>query len=321
MSRKRYNDYIWDWIVFAIALCSFTGYASCKVVGAFVLPHGGVALDPRNFNTTNRTEKCEAKELHDACLKVGRDVQSVNPDIVFLSTPHGLSDYRNFLLYGNAIGSGYGDVDDCLVQPCRYNLSIKLESQLAAAITKWYGYTRNVSSLTAFGPSGNDNPIPLRWGEVIPLLFIGNISSTKVVIMSQPTRRYTDSVQMIPELLQLGKDLFTLLEESSLRIAVVISADLAHTHKADGPYGYSNASQPFDDAIGKWANTLDYNFLEEAGTLVDRALSCGYTGLVMLHGMFMQHGVSLWKSSVYANVHPSYYGMMASSFHRDMFQK
>ena len=27
---------------------------------------------------------------------------------------------------------------------------------------------------------------------------------------------------------------------------MVISADLAHTHKASGPYGYSNASEPFD---------------------------------------------------------------------------
>ena len=41
--------------------------------------------------------------------------------------------------------------------------------------------------------------------------------------------------------------MFRLLEESPQRIAVIISADLAHTHKADGPYGYSNASQPFDD--------------------------------------------------------------------------
>lgn len=81
-------------------------YAGCEIVGAFVLPHGGVAWDPRNFNTTNRTEKYEAQELHEACMKVGRDVRNVKPDVIFLSTPHGLSDYRNFLLYNNAIGSG-----------------------------------------------------------------------------------------------------------------------------------------------------------------------------------------------------------------------
>lgn len=28
---------------------------------------------------------------------------------------------------------------------------------------------------------------------------------------------------------------------------MVISGDMAHTHQSSGPYGYSNASQPFDD--------------------------------------------------------------------------
>ena len=34
----------------------------------------------------------------------------------------------------------------------------------------------------------------------------------------------------------------------SARVVMVISGDMAHTHLPDGPYGYSNASQPFDDA-------------------------------------------------------------------------
>ncbi|XP_060607670.1 protein CA_C1420-like [Ruditapes philippinarum] len=309
-------EYYFKSLIIILLNVHLYGYTNGKVVGGFVLPHGGVALDPRNFNTKNQTERNEAKTLHEACLKVGRDVRNINPDVIFLSTPHGLSDYRNFLLYSNDVGSGYGDVDDCLILPCRYNLSVQLEAQIASAIFQRFGYERNVSLLSAFGPEGNDNSIPLRWGEVIPLLLSGNSSTTKIVILSQPTRRYSDSVKMIPELLQLGDDFFKLLEESPQRIAVIISADLAHTHKADGPYGYSNTSQPFDNAIGNWARTLNYNFLVEAGTLVDRALSCGYTGLVMLHGMLAHAGVTSWKSQVYANLHPSYYGMMAASFSR-----
>ena len=34
--------------------------------------------------------------------------------------------------------------------------------------------------------------------------------------------------------------------DMSEKVAVVISADLAHTHLKTGPYGYSNASEPFD---------------------------------------------------------------------------
>ena len=83
-----------------------------------------------------------------------------------------------------------------------------------------------------------------------------------------------------------GSSLFSLLEPLPLRVVVVISADLAHTHLASGPYGYSNASEPFDQAVGSWARSLDpAPLLVSAAELVDRALSCGYTGLVMLHGM------------------------------------
>ena len=44
-----------------------------------------------------------------------------------------------------------------------------------------------------------------------------------------------------------GSDLLHYIQtEMDERVAVVISADLAHTHLKSGPYGYSNASEPFD---------------------------------------------------------------------------
>lgn len=39
-------------------------------------------------------------------------------------------------------------------------------------------------------------------------------------------------------------------------------------------------------AVGEWVRGVNgTSLLETAAGLVDRALSCGYTGLVMLHGM------------------------------------
>ncbi len=43
-----------------------------------------------------------------------------------------------------------------------------------------------------------------------------------------------------------GSLLFQQLEAMEERVVVVISADLAHTHQKSGPYGYSNASEPYD---------------------------------------------------------------------------
>ena len=63
----------------------------------------------------------------------------------------------------------------------------------------------NVSGLVGFGGA---TPFPLAWGEVIPLYFITPhlSANAKVIVISQPERRYKDSVEMIPELLRLGME-------------------------------------------------------------------------------------------------------------------
>jgi len=65
--------------------------------------------------------------------------------------------------------------------------------------------------------------------------------------------------------------------------------------------------------MGDWASTMSSVWIDMAGLYVDRALSCGYTGLKMLDGMFTLGSPRL-APRLYANLHPSYYGMMAASF-------
>lgn len=120
---------------------------------------------------------------------------------------------------------------------------------------------------------------------------------------------------MIPELLKLGNDFYQFLDALPEKVLVVISSDLAHTHLASGPYGYSNASEPFDKAVGEWGKTLDGKFLlQDAAKYADEAKSCGYTGLVMLHGLLTATRASQWEPRMLANFHPTYYGMMVATF-------
>lgn len=44
----------------------------------------------------------------------------------------------------------------------------------------------------------------------------------------------------------LGDHLFVIMDQLQQRVVVIVSGDLAHTHNPNGPYGYSNASEPFD---------------------------------------------------------------------------
>ncbi|KAH9512743.1 hypothetical protein Btru_038083 [Bulinus truncatus] len=284
----------------------------------YILPHGGIALDPKHFNTTNATAMKQAWEIYHSCLHVGKEIFTLNPDVIFLSTPHGISDLKNFVLYLNAKASGYADTDNCKCPPCCYSASVDIDIELSQEIIQVVGFNRNITGISAFGPPGqSDEFFPLRWGEVIPIHFLSNSTSLKVVILSHPSRRYSADVEMIPELLSLGSSIYSVLEKSTKKVSVIISADLAHTHDSHGPYGYSNTSEPFDQACGLWASTLNPDaLLVTAASFVDQALSCGFTGFVMLHGILQAAGLNVWKPELLVNHHPSYYGMMVASFLR-----
>merc|ERR1711871_1096789 len=118
--------------------------------------------------------------------------------------------------------------------------------------------------MTAFADS---EPAELGWGEVVPLSFMNSSALTTtatrharlrarrvtyahaatppVVVWSMPSRRYKEEVAMVPELLTVGAAVFDFLDRLERRVVVVTSADLAHTHLASGPYGFSDAAEPF----------------------------------------------------------------------------
>ena len=176
---------------------------------------------------------------------------------------------------------------------------------------------QNVSGLKGFADS---EPAALRWGEVVPLLLAvpeATRKRSRLLVWSQPLRRYTQSPAMVPELLRVGGILRKWIDGLPERVVVIISSDLAHTHLASGPYGFSNASEPFDRSVGHWAKDPLGNadaLLVTARNLEDRAMSCGFTGLVMLHGMLFGSSGRAgrapgWDSQLLANGHPTYYGM------------
>ena len=78
----------------------------------------------------------------------------------------------------------------------------------------------------------NSIPIAISWGEMVPLSFLKNQlkNDTKYIIFSQPLRRYNHSVEMIPEELNLGGELYDFFDKMPEKIIFLISADLAHTH-------------------------------------------------------------------------------------------
>uniref|UniRef100_A0A7S2S8F6 Extradiol ring-cleavage dioxygenase class III enzyme subunit B domain-containing protein n=1 Tax=Mucochytrium quahogii TaxID=96639 RepID=A0A7S2S8F6_9STRA len=276
--------------------------ASSKVVGGAVLPHGDFAYNPELARNGSWV-------VHVGAIVAGKYIQSLEADVIVLITPHGQAVSNDFAIYTNSKLHGSTVIE---------NETITAQGTVATDIVDdlfTSGLCRNCTKLSTFE---NSEPQPIRWGEIIPLHFLPK--EPRFIIISVPSKRHESTSDMTPELVELGEGLFTYFESRPERFAFVGSSDLAHTHLESGPYGFSKTAKPFDDAVCKWASDPLKNghlLLNFARKLVDQALSCGYSSLVVLHSL-MVAGYKFekyeWNPQQLACAHPTYYGMLVSFF-------
>ena len=143
-------------------------------------------------------------------------MKSLQPNTVLLTTPHGLAASKEYLFYLNSRAKGYAllgqDLHNGTSREYKAYLEAAINAKLSQSlieVTSEHGsfQDRNVSGLMAFADS---EPIALRWGEVIPLSFLGqSVNGTKspisTIVLSIPTRRYTQDVAMVGGLLMSPK--------------------------------------------------------------------------------------------------------------------
>jgi len=110
-----------------LLLCDSVAVVRAKVVAAAVLPHGDFALDPALVDNTNGS-----LQVHRACVRVSAYLRTLQPDIIILTSPHGIELQEDFAWYENTKGHGHADIGqdlhDPTIQPCEYlSLSCILE--------------------------------------------------------------------------------------------------------------------------------------------------------------------------------------------------
>ena len=293
-------------------------YTTGELIASVVLPHGDFALDP-SLLPEGSDERHAADEVATAAREAGRWLSTtIKPDLVILSTPHGIELTNDFAFYLGSQASGYVSLGQDLQNGTshRVDLGTVLLAPNETQGLLHHLQTQAVSGILSYADSED---VALRWGEVVPLLLVDTSKHVgrRHIIISHPLRRYSQSSYMVPELLTLGESLREWADSRPERIAIVVSSDLSHTHRADGPYGYSNSSAFFDAAVERWAkNPLENanSLLVEATALQDGAKSCGLTGLVMLHGSLTDGS---FVTRVLANRNATYYGMMVATFVRE----
>jgi len=199
------------------------------LIYACIAPHAGDLIPE-----TVADQKIVAM-TRESMYKLGTKLEALAPEVILLINPHGFR-VHSALSVGvaeRAVADWAPDV----------KLDFEMDTALAHAIadkaTEW-----NVPVIRyTYGASGGPECfIPLDWGAVVPLYFLGHrfIPKPKLVLLS-PMRTLPFATHY-----DFGRAAGHVIKESALRIAVIASADQGHAHDAKGPYGYDPASAQYD---------------------------------------------------------------------------
>jgi aromatic ring-opening dioxygenase LigB subunit len=265
-----------------------------SVVTAGILPHGE-ALIPGFIEEGNIEE---FKRLRNSLRIASRIILQKNPDTIVIATPHNLriKDHIGVIASENCAGSLSSGRKTVKV-------SVRTDLELAEAIYQ-ESYKNNIHVVKVnYGTdSGPLSCMPLDWGTVVPLFFLG--CSHKVVILT-PSRELP-----LSELVDFGKIVRSASDRIGRRIAFIASADQAHTHDKSGPYGFDKTAEQYDIIIQKIVKQAKLDrLLGLPLKMIQKAKPDGLWQMLILHGA-LSEGKYRTVFSYYGR--PSYYGMLVA---------
>ena len=216
----------------------------------------------------------EISQLRTAMEELGRRFAAAALDTAIIVTPHNVHVEGHFAVV-TAAHVGEWEVD----------------RETAAALLR--------ADLPILGVSYGGNLIeqaemPLDWGTEVPLDFM----RAKRIVVVAPARDLP-----LEHHLGLGEAIAALPG----RHALIASADHGHTHAADGPYGYHEASVAYDELLQEILASDRLDFLPLA-ELVDQAKADSLWQLLVLQGAVGESA----RADVLAYVAQSYFGMLVA---------
>jgi len=269
------------------------------LVAACVAPHGfEIIADVAGPELTRFAGVRRGMEI------LGEQMQAARPDTIVIATPHGFRVEGAIALATTSFAAGhiekFGSGAE-LALSCDRDFALNLH-----AAAKLRGLP--VRGVTFGSAAGSWSVLPLDWGTLIPMWFLGGRQENPPQVVVITTSRDVG----LDALIELGDVVASLAKDSPMRIAFVASADEAHAHQVDGPYGYHEAAKVYDDLICRAVNEQN---LEQLTTLdsqfVDDAKPDSLWQMVMLLGIQRHYQL---RGTVVSYDVPTYYGMMCASY-------
>lgn len=266
-----------------------------SLIYACIAPHAGDLIpetvsDPTIVNVTR-----------DAMIEMGGHLQALEPEIIVIANPHGfrVQNAMSISIAERAVADWSPDV----------KLNFEMDPSLAHAIADQADEMHVPVVRYIYGASGGPECfIPLDWGAVVPLYFMGHRFTPKPKLVHlSPMRLLPFSTHY-----EFGRAIGRAIKDSEARIAFIASADQGHAHDANGPYGFDPASARYDawmqDVIR--SNRLD-DLLSADPQLVEEGKPDSLWPTLILAGILKENPMAARFLSYEVNV---YFGILCAEF-------
>ena len=265
------------------------------LIYACIAPHAGDLIPEtvENKNKVMRTRK--------SMQEMGTKLETLEPEVIVIVNPHGfrVENAMSISVAERAIGDWSKDLK------LDFEMDLELAHSIADKVTEM-----NVPVVRyIYGASGGpDCFIPLDWGAVVPLYFMGHHYKPKPKIV------HISPMRLLPYQMHydFGRAIGRVLNESDKRIALIASADQGHAHNINGPYGYDPASAKYD----RWMREIvSSNRLDELLTvnpeLVENGKPDSLWPTLVLAGVLKENAMQARFLSYEVNV---YFGILCAEF-------
>jgi aromatic ring-opening dioxygenase LigB subunit len=235
---------------------------------------------------------------------LARQMREALPDTIVIASPHNLRLQKHIGVVMSEFSSG-----KLTEGKNQIKLRVRCDVELAKSIVEAAESMGLPIVAANFGAlKGPMSDLAMDWGTLVPLWFVlkGAGLKSRTVIVT-PSRGIP-----LKQNYEFGKAVAEVSKGEKKRVAFVASADQAHAHRKDGPYGFDHAAQEYDQRVIEAIQHqkldsimgMGANFVEAAkpDSLWQLAMLAGALSVVPMRGELISYQV------------PTYFGMLCAGY-------
>ena len=235
-----------------------------SIIAAYMVPH-----PPMIIPQIGRGTEKQIQETIDAYRNVAREIASLKPETIIISSPHSVmySDYFHISPGKNAAG----DFSNFRARDVRFQETY--DEELVTRIC-------SLSDAEDF-PAGTlgERDRTLDHGTMIPLYFIRQFYSD-----FQLVRLGLSGLSLVDHY-AFGRIIQKAVEDLDRRAVFVASGDLSHKLQSYGPYGYAKEGPQYDERVMDACSRAAFGeLLDFDESFCEKAAECGHRSFVIMAG-------------------------------------